>query len=1050
MAVQALHAERPNRLRRIFPVAFTVIAGICLTALAFSIVQGLEDERIELDFESIAVNQVRSLNERINTYEDSLHTLRSLFVASEHVSRTEFDLVCDELRVRQPGAHQFRWLPFVRHADRLAVERDARTEINSNWAITENTADIVGQPKPAETRPHYLPTLYISPPGGNSGELGVDQFQGPHQRALQRAIETTKIAATRRVPFEPRSGAEFGWIVFLAVYEKGASPSAVDDCWAKLQGVLQGEFYLNEPLLSGADLNQALDLVLTDETPGTTEPYLLNFSRGTLRTAPPPNAADLKHPMKVEYPMPNAGRLWKLYVQPNAKWIATKHTGFPFVVLGFGLWLTAFLAASIHSTRRQSEKVSRLVDTRTAQLREVEEQLRQDIHKRDEAEQRYQAFVQQSTEAIWRFEMDEPMPTNWPEERQLQYIHQHAYLAECNDACARMYGYDRFDEMVGMRLSDLMPLSDPKNREHLISYIRSGFQLAESESHEIDRFGKPHVFMNNATGIVENGRFVRGWGTQRDITEQRRIEKERLAAAERLRIAIEAVHFGLWEWDVASGMLTWNDELFEIHGLPREKFAPNYEGFLESIHPADRERVEQAVNRALSNPGEEYECEFRILRPDNTERWIHTRGHVRRDDNGKAIGMLGAAIDITARKESETERAMMERKLQDTQKLESLGILAGGIAHDFNNLLTGVLGNASLARMDLPDSSPVQPFLKQIEHSALRAADLCRQMLAYSGKGRFVVQRVNLSHLVEESMTLLQVSVSKDATLKMALTNPLPPVKADATQLRQILMNLVMNASDAIGERTGLIEIRTGVVEADAAYLASTHLSPILPAGPYVFLEVRDTGAGMDAETQKRIFDPFFTTKFTGRGLGLAAVLGIVRGHQGAMKVSSRPGHGSTFTLLLPKAEGEAENVAFPIFRPSSWRGYGRVLVIDDEETVRRVAMQMLKSMGLECVAATDGRQGVDLFAAHPDAFNVVLLDLTMPKMDGAETFVELRRLQADIPIILMSGYNEQDAVGKLGREDMAGFIQKPIHRDELQEILRRTIQPGERPARKG
>jgi signal transduction histidine kinase/CheY-like chemotaxis protein len=430
-----------------------------------------------------------------------------------------------------------------------------------------------------------------------------------------------------------------------------------------------------------------------------------------------------------------------------------------------------------------------------------------------------------------------------------------------------------------------------------------------------------------------------------------------------------------------------------------------------------------------------------LIRPDGAERWIYTRGHVRRDESGKAIGMLGAAIDITSRKQAEAERVTMERKLQDTQKLESLGILAGGIAHDFNNLLTGVLGNASLARMDLPDTSPVQPFLKQIENSALRAADLCRQMLAYSGKGRFVVQRVSLSHLVEESVALLQVSISKDATIRMALTNPLPPVKADVTQLRQILMNLVMNASDAIGDRGGVIEIKTGVIEADAAYLATTHLSPVLPGGPYVFLEVKDTGIGMDAETQKRIFDPFFTTKFTGRGLGLAAVLGIVRGHQGALKVTSGPGHGSSFILLLPQAEGEAEDLSFPRLRRSEWRGEGRVLVVDDEETVRRVSTQMLKSMGLECVAATDGRQALDLFTAHPGAFDLVLLDLTMPKLDGAETFVELRRLDPNIPIILMSGYNEQDAVSKLGRQDMAGFIQKPLQREELQDILRRTTE---------
>jgi PAS domain S-box-containing protein len=1040
MAAQSSQVERPTGLRRVFPVAFTVFSGIGLTITAFAIIQGLERERIRLDFESVALNQARSLNERIRTYEESLYSLRSHFAASEKVTHSEFELICQDLRTRQTGIHEFNWLPHVREADRAAVETDARNTIRPDWVIHDGIVGSDGRLQPAHSRAHYLPALYKSPLQENTTELGRDHLRLSYQRTIQRAIETGEIAATRRVSLQDGSPPEFGWITYLAVYEKGANPVTLEDRWAKLQGLLQGEFRLSQLLTRNVDLSRTLVFVLADETPGTSEPYLMSFSRGILRTAPPPQASDLRHPMKVEHPISSAGRNWKLHVQPDADWLATKRTGFPFVVLAFGLWLTGFLATSIYSTRRRAETISQLVETRTMQLRNVEERLRDDIHKREEAEQRYQAFVQQSTEAIWRFEMDEPMPIEWPEERQLEYIQQHAYLAECNDACARMYGYDRFDEMIGMRLRDLLVLDDPINREHLETYIRSGFRLVDSESRELDRYGQVHVFLNNGIGIIENGKLVRGWGTQRDITEQRQLEQERMAASERLRLAIEAVHLGLWEWDIVADKLSWNDELLEIYGLTREVFAGKYEAFAKSIHPADKDRVEQAITRSLNDPNVRYECEYRMIRPDGSEHWIYTRGHVRRDDRERAIAMLGAAIDITSRKQAEAERVAMERKLQDTQKLESLGILAGGIAHDFNNLLTGVLGNASLAQMDLPKSSPVQSSLKQIEQSALRAADLCRQMLAYSGKGRFVVQRVNLSHLVEESLALLLVSISKDATLKMNLASPLPCVSADATQLRQILMNLVMNASDAIGDRSGIIEVKTGVIQADAAYLASTHLSPVLPAGPYVFLEVRDTGSGMDLETQKLIFDPFFTTKFTGRGLGLAAVLGIVRGHQGALKVTSEIGHGSTFTLLLPKAEGDPEEIAAPQSQPDEWRGKGRVLVIDDEETVRNISTQMLKSMGLECVAAVNGKQGLDLFAEHPDAFDAVLLDLTMPKMDGAETLVQLRRLKPKIPVILMSGYNEQEAVGKLGDHNMTEFIQKPFQREGLQEVLRRTF----------
>ena len=397
--------------------------------------------------------------------------------------------------------------------------------------------------------------------------------------------------------------------------------------------------------------------------------------------------------------------------------------------------------------------------------------------------------------------------------------------------------------------------------------------------------------------------------------------------------------------------------------------------------------------------------------------------------------LAGLAIE---RRQADIARGDLERKLLETQKLESLGVLAGGIAHDVNNLLTGILGNASLASAELPAGSPMHDYLGQINESSLRAADLCKQMLAYSGKGRFLVQQFNLSRLVEETTHLLQISISKKARLSFELAPDIPSIEADATQLRQVVMNLVMNASEAIGERSGTITISTGLRRVDRAYFDGTITAPELPGGDYVVLKISDDGCGMSAETQAKIFDPFFSTKFTGRGLGLAAVIGIMRGHHGALAVQSELGRGTTFELLFPLANGTGEKPpAVDLPSRPAWRGHGTVLVVDDEEPIRRMGARMLQSLGFETVAVADGREAVAAFRENPRKFTLVLLDLTMPNMDGEQAFTEMRLLKSDVRVILMSGFNRQESVARFTGRGLASFLQKPFGLETLRETLR-------------
>ena len=406
-------------------------------------------------------------------------------------------------------------------------------------------------------------------------------------------------------------------------------------------------------------------------------------------------------------------------------------------------------------------------------------------------------------------------------------------------------------------------------------------------------------------------------------------------------------------------------------------------------------------------------------------------------------------------KEQEARRAAeaSEAQSRHVQKLESIGVLAGGIAHDFNNLLHVVLGNADIALSNLNSGSPAREPLEEVVRATLRAADLTRQLLAYSGKGAFVVRHLDLSTEVREMATLLRTSISKQATLEWDLAPDLPAVSADPTQVRQVVMNLITNASDALGDAGGTITLRTGVADLEEVeqqrFGRPPHGEdpPERTSSPMVYLEIGDTGQGMSSDTLSRIFDPFFSTKFSGRGLGLAAVMGIVRGHRGFIRIRTELGKGTAFRVLFPAVGGTAPELQKPSAERSEWRGSGTILVVEDEEGVREVAERMLQDIGFETVGAEDGRHALDLMEDVGDRITAVLLDLSMPRMGGAETFRRLRKMKPSLPILMMSGYTEQVVAPQFSTSGpgITGFIQKPFLAEDLIAVLRRFAEGSSR-----
>ncbi len=538
-----------------------------------------------------------------------------------------------------------------------------------------------------------------------------------------------------------------------------------------------------------------------------------------------------------------------------------------------------------------------------------------------------------------------------------------------------------------------------------------------------------------------DGQPLRMLGTHTDITERKNVEQALATTTELLERTGEIAKVGGWELDLRTMQLFWSLETCRLHEV-EPLVAPTLDDAINFYAPEARPSIRAAVQAGIEH-GTPWDFELPLITAKGRSIWVRAHGIAVWED-GKAVRLVGAFQDITAAQQAHAEREQLDRKVQETQKLESLGVLAGGIAHDFNNLLTAILGNASIAQSELPPGSSVQDCLEQITEASLRAADLCKQMLAYSGRGRFVVQKLDLGQLVEQTAQMLQISISKKAVLRFRLEKDLPPIEADATQIRQVIMNLVINASEAIGDVSGVISISTGLTRVDRDYLRGTLMDPDLSEGDYVFLEVSDSGSGMSAETQARIFDPFFTTKFTGRGLGLAAVLGIVRGHKGAMKVYSELGRGTTFKLLFPAAAGASETA---VSRPAGsldWQGQGTVLVVDDEETMRSTVARMMRIIGLDPVLVPDGREAVEVFRAQPERFALVLLDLTMPHMDGEQTFAELRRLRPDVRVVLMSGFNAQEALLRFPGKGLASFLQKPFTIAALSATMKEVIEGAE------
>ncbi len=612
-------------------------------------------------------------------------------------------------------------------------------------------------------------------------------------------------------------------------------------------------------------------------------------------------------------------------------------------------------------------------------------------------------------------------------------------ILDCNRHTGQMLGRP-VAQLLGRTLASLMEPDGRLRVSATVACIAAGSgPCARVEARCSHGGGQPFWVDIALTGIEHADAGEDAVAAVMVDTEQAKMAHIR--ALERTTQALEPALLGadvrVWDLDLRTGEMRGQPMWEGLRGHQSGPATTSFELFAAAIHPDDLAAVGHANAEHMKGATPYCEVEFRVRDGNEGWRWLRQRCRiVEWDAHGHPVRVAGTYADITERKQAELERAELEAQIQHSQKLESLGMMAGGVAHDFKNILVGVLGNTSLAMLQLPAGSPAREHILRAEAAARKASELAAQMLAYSGKGKPSVGAVDLHALVADMSELLEASLPGQVALRVAAAPTETTVVGDHCQLGQVALNLVVNAADAIGPRPGFIAVDVRAVHLPDARQFSAGHGAELPSGDYVRLRVTDDGCGMDAATRGRLFEPFFTTKSDGRGLGLATVMGIVAEHSGAIEVQSQVGRGTTFDVYFPAAGVAAEQVPSRPPQEGPRAAVGTLLVADDDQTVRDVAQAVLQMAGFTVLPAADGQQALDLFHRSESAIVGVLLDLNMPVLDGEQVMAHVRRARPEVPIVVSSG----DGAARARQLQATAFLDKPYGVKELLDVIHRVV----------
>ena len=974
--------RRASRSRRLVPYAVVAVALLLTTAAAIYL-RGEGREQEQARFEGHATAMRGAISARLGTYVAFLRSGAALFAASDSVTYPEFAAFVGSLQLEAeyPGIRAVGYATRIDSTEAPLAERVIRRELGERARVRPGG------------RPEQYPVLYLSPlDAGNRVALGYDMFSERIRRAaMERARDSAGPAVSGSVTLVQEldpSEVQPGFLLYVPVYTMGRAAATVAERRVAIRGFVYAPFRMYD-FVGGVRDAQPLDEVAFRIYDGPDE-------SGTLLYDSDPRAwagtsaygAMTRSDLLLVY-----GRPWTLeFVSlPGYPVGAKREVSNQIFVIGALMSLLLFLLTRGQVMAREAAEVS---------------------------EARFRSLVDQSPLSI-------------------QIARPDGSTVGVNAAFERLWGIPA-EQMAGYNL-----LEDPQLQERGVApYIRQALagRTAAIPPHEYrpDR-GKVAGARRWVQTVVYPVRTDAGEVREivlihQDITEQRE-------AGDQLRYQLELM-------DTITSHAA--DALFLVDGDGRVTYMnPAAE---RSFGWTRGELEGRELHEAVHDHQGEGPTGCGLQEVLSSGHTVANHHDLFRHRDGRAVPVTCSSAPIVHEGRrpgavlvvrDDTERKRTEEALRQTQKLESIGILAGGIAHDFNNLLTGIMGNASLAQLSLPADSAARPLLEDALRASARAADLTSQLLAYAGKGRFYVQELDLNGLVAEIAGLVRSSIPRKVELGLDLAARLPAVEGDPSQLQQLIMNLVINGAEAIADGNGRVTVRTQARTLHADEIDAAYRAFALGPGRYVELLVEDTGSGMDDATLAQIFDPFFTTKFTGRGLGLAAALGIVRGHGGAVAVRSARGAGTTFSVVFPALGHDAPAPEAGEIPRAAARPVGTVLVIDDEDVVRDTACTVLQASGFTVLCESDGPAGIERLRREGETVDLVLLDLRMPRMGGEEVIGHLRRIRPEVRVIVTSGFDETEVRGQFADWRISGILKKPYTADQLVEAVRKPLREG-------